>query len=127
MLLPLNAAAYWSQGQYVGFPATGTPPVSTIPANGSVVSNVINTNGQSRGSVCLQSTAAGVLTVTLYADSAGMCPLAGGSPAAQALTANTAATVGWATEIPCGSIKVTVTNTTGAVATLTNIAVNLQP
>lgn len=121
MLLPNTAAALWSQGQFVGLPAT-------IPANGNVVSTTINTNGLYKGSVGLQSSQAGQLSVQLCVDAAGLVPLGpGASPAAVALVANTPNTVGWATTIPFGSIIITVTNTTGSVANLTNVAVNLAP
>lgn len=124
MFIP-QAPTAWSQGQSHGLPAV-------VPAGspGQVVSNVVATLGQSRGAVGLISSQAGQLTVTRYADGAGLVPLPAGipNPVTVAIVAATAISVSWADDTPAGSIQVTVTNTNGSVAAnLTNVTVNIQP
>jgi hypothetical protein len=124
MFIPA-APTFWSQGQSHGLPAV-------VPAGspGTVISNVINTNGMNRGAVGLSSSQAGNLTVQRYADGAGQIPLpavVNGAPTV-AIVANTPIAVTWADTTPTGSIVITVTNTNGSTAAaLTNLTVNLQP
>lgn len=96
-----------------------------IPASGTGVTPVIPTNGLSRGSVGVTSDHAGVLSVQRYVDAAGITAL---QPALTAnVTGGTPASVGWADGYPVGSIIVSFINNAGAVANLTNLAVNLGP
>jgi hypothetical protein len=118
MLIP-QAPSYYSQGQSHGLPAQ-------IPASGNAVSNTINTNGLTHGSVGLKSTQAGNLSVQRYADAAGVVPLS--TAVSVAILANTPVSVGWSDGLPCGSIIVTVTNSSGTTAAnLTNVTVDLSP
>ena len=104
--------------------AAGFP--STAPGSGTVTSSAVVTNGFTRGTVGLQSTQAGTLTVQRYVDGAGLVPV--NSPAITvAIVANTPNSVGWADGLPCGSIIVSFTNGSGSTATLSNFVVNLTP
>lgn len=104
-------------------------PAATIglatPVADGVTGNslVINPQGMTRGSVGLESSHGGVLSVQRYVDSLGANPL--GAPLTDASA--TPFAVGWSDGLPCGSIVVSFQNSAGAAANLTNIVVNLSP
>jgi len=103
-------------------------PFLTTPVadGGTVTSAVISTRGLSRGAVGLKSDHGGTLTVTRYVDAQGLVPLNAG-PAALAIAANVANSVGWSDGLPCGSIQIKFVNNAGAVANLSEVTVGLTP
>jgi hypothetical protein len=113
MLIP-QAPTFYSQGQSHGLPAQ-------VAANATANSNVINTNGLTKGSAGLVSDHAGTLQVQRYVDANGQVALGA------LITDNTSPySVAWSDGLPCGSIVVSFVNTAGAVANLSNIAINLS-
>lgn len=104
--------------------AAGFP--TTAAGSATVNSNVVITNGMTRGTVGLLSDQAGTLSVKRYVDGAGLVPV--NSPTITiAVGANTPNSVGWADGLPCGSIIVTFVNGSGTTANLSNFVVNLTP
>ena len=96
-----------------------------IAASGNVKSNVIRTLGWQKGGIGLVSTQAGQISIQRYLDQAGTILV--GAAITQALTANTAASATWSDGLPCGSVQITVTNSSGSTAaTLSSITVLLQ-
>jgi hypothetical protein len=101
-------------------PAPPTPPPSTIVASGSWNSGVMLANGANRLAAAVTSSQNGVLTIQRYIDAAGTIPI--GIAPTQAITANTLAWT-WVNDgMPFLSWRVTVTNTGGSTANLTNVA-----
>lgn len=98
---------------------------SAIAAAGNIKSNVIKTLGWQKGGVGLTSSQAGVLSVQRYLDQAGTIPV--GAAITANLTAATAAAVTWSDGLPCQSIQIEVTNSSGSTAAvLTGTTVLLQ-
>ena len=98
--------------------------VGPVPNGGNILSPVIPAPGWQKGAVGLTSTQAGQISVQRYIDAAGTVPV--GAPLTAALVATVANWVSWQDGVPYGSFRITVTNTGGAPATLTNVAVLLQ-
>ncbi|RKR46309.1 hypothetical protein [Paraburkholderia sp. BL17N1] len=97
-----------------------------VPASGQLQSAVLLSNGWKYFALGLKSTQAGAVTIQRFLDAAGTVAI--GAPVTATLTANTAQTVsiGTADTLPFMSYQVTVTNTGGAAATLSNVAGLLQ-
>lgn len=101
-------------------------PISTpVGAGLTGTSGVINSQGLGKGAVGLQSDHAGTLNVQRYIDAAGVIPL--GAVITVAVVAATPVGVSWADGLPAGSIVVSFVNSAGAVANLTNQAIQLAP
>lgn len=103
-------------------PSIGLPAAIAAGATGN--SNVLRTNGQTKGAVGLESSHAGTLNVQRYVDANGVIPL--GAVITVAVVAATPVAVSWADGIPSGSIVVSFVNSAGAVANITNVAVLLS-
>ncbi len=97
---------------------------ASIPANGNIKSNVIPSNGWQKGAIGISSTEAGNLSAQRYVDQAGTIPI--GAVITAAITANTPLAISWSDGLPYGSFQVTVTNTTGVVANLSDVVVLMQ-
>lgn len=94
------------------------PTVGTIPASGNYTSNVIPSDGFKSIGVGCTSSQVGAITIQRYLDKAGLVPV--GALISAALVA---ATPQWATindGLPFQSFKVSITNTGGGAATITN-------
>lgn len=98
----------------------------SVPASGgSVQSALLQMNGWQRFSIGLTSSQAGTLSVQRYLDVAGTIPQ--GAAVTAALTAATAAVVNAGSDLaPCASVQVTVSNSSGSTATLSNVGAILQ-
>lgn len=100
--------------------------LATPVADGATgVSSVINVQGLFKGSAGLVSSHAGTLSVQRYADAQGAIPV--GAALTVPLVATVGNAVGWSDGLPIGSVVVSVINSAGAVANLTNVTVNLGP
>jgi hypothetical protein len=98
---------------------------ANVPASGQLQSSVLMSNGWKFVAVGMKSTQAGALTVQRYLDAAGTIPV--GAPVTASLVANTAQYVfAGGDNVPFLSYQVTVTNTSGTAATLSNVAGLLQ-
>ncbi len=93
---------------------------ATIAASGSWNSNVAITDGYKAIAAGVTSSQAGTLSVQRYLDTAGL--VAQGAPVSVALSAGVAAVVNCMDGVPCQSFKVTITNSSGSVANITNFA-----
>lgn len=98
----------------------------SVPASGGTVqSALLQMNGWQRFSIGLTSSQAGTLSVQRYLDVAGTIPQ--GAAVTAALTAATAAVVNAGSDLaPCASVQVTVSNSGGSPATLSNVGAILQ-
>lgn len=95
-----------------------------IAASGNVKSNIIPSYGWQKGAVGLQSNEPGALSVQRYLDKVGTIPV--GAVITGTIVASTPVAVTWSDGLPYGSFQVTVTNTGGTQANLTDITVLLQ-
>lgn len=94
--------------------------IGTVPASGNLPGSVLVSNGWKVFSVGLKSTQAGQLSIQRFLDLAGAVPQ--GAPVTAALTANTAAYATVGTDgLPFASVQVTVSNSGGSAATLSNV------
>lgn len=100
--------------------ATIGPGPTTVAASGSWASYVTPTDGYKVIAVGVTSSQAGQLSVQRYLDTAGL--VAQGAAVTAALTAATPAVVNCTDGAPCQSFKITITNTGGSTATITNFA-----
>lgn len=99
--------------------------VATVPHSGSLVSNLIQSNGYKQIAVGCTSTKAGAVSIQRYLDKAGT--IVQGAAVAGTLVAVTALNVNVNDGLPFQSFKVTITDTDGAVdATLSNFGILLQ-
>jgi hypothetical protein len=96
-----------------------------VPADGTELSNIVRTQGLTFGAFGLTSDQAGSLSVQRYLDANGQIPL--GSPLTATLTAAVANSVSWTDGLPAVSLQITVTNSAGSAANLSNITLNLLP
>ncbi len=105
-----------------------TPPAmglaTSVPASGSVSSNVIPTNGNKSFAFGVTSSQAGTVSIQRYIDFAGTIPQ--GPALTASLTAATAAVVNATDGVPFQAVKVTVTNSGTAAATLTDTGFLIQ-
>lgn len=93
---------------------------ASVPATGGLPGSVIVSNGWKLFSVGLKSTQAGQISIQRFLDLAGTVPQ--GAAVTVALTANTAAYATVGTDgLPFASVQVTVTNSGGSAATLSNV------
>jgi hypothetical protein len=97
---------------------------SAIPANGSISSIVLPSDGFKIMAVGAQSANAGVLSVQRYIDAAGTIPQ--GPAVTTSLTAATASVLNVTDGAPFQSFKITITNTGGSVATVSGFGILLQ-
>jgi hypothetical protein len=97
-----------------------------VPAGGQLQSSILQSNGWKYFALGLTSTQAGAINIQRFLDAAGTVPI--GAPVSATLVAGTAqaASIGTADTLPFMSYQVTVTNTGGAAATLSNVAGLLQ-
>jgi hypothetical protein len=105
-------------------PAATHGLASSIAASGSTVSNLLFADGYKVLAAGATSTQNGQIQVQRYLDDAGL--VAQGGPVTGALTANTAGVVNVTDGAPFSSYKVTITNSGGSTATLTNVAILQQ-
>jgi hypothetical protein len=97
---------------------------STIAASGSITSNLLFAEGYKALAVGATSTQNGQIQVQRYLDDGGL--VAQGAPVTSALSANTPGVVNITDGQPFSSYKVTITNTGGSTATLSNVAILQQ-
>jgi hypothetical protein len=105
-------------------PASVHNLASTIAASGNTLSNLIVTDGYKTLSVGVTSTQTGQISVQRYLDDAGTVKQ--GAAVTAALTANTAGVCNVTDGNPFSSYTVTITNTGGSTATLSNLAILQQ-
>ena len=104
-----------------------SPPNSfpaTIAAGGSWLSGYIAYNDLNAVSASAKSTQAGALTLQRYLDSAGNIPI--GTAFTATLTAGSLATVSANGDVAAAFFQITITNTGGSVATITDTVIVLQ-
>lgn len=109
--------------QYV-VPGSYLNLASSVPASGSVSSNIIPTNGYKVFAFGITSSQAGTVTIQRYLDQAGTIPQ--GPALSASLSAATAQTLNATDNVAFQSIKVTVSNSSATAATLTNVLLLLQ-
>jgi hypothetical protein len=97
---------------------------STVAASGSITSNLIPSDGYKVIAVGVTSTQAGQIQVQRYLDDAGTVKQ--GPALTASLTATTAGVCNVTDGNPFASFAVTITNTGGSSATLTNLGILLQ-
>jgi hypothetical protein len=97
---------------------------TTIAGNGNVVSNAIINNGFKNFAFCLKSTQAGSVSIQRYLDQAATIPV--GAAITGSLVANTALTVDSVDSIPYQSMIITVSDSSGTGATISNCALLFQ-
>ena len=107
-----------AQADISAWSALGVP--STVPATGSWNSNLLRSDGFKMISVGATSSQAGTLSIQRYLDAAGL--VAQGAAVSQSLSAGTPAVVNVVDGLPCQTFKITITNSSGSVATITNFA-----
>jgi hypothetical protein len=98
-------------------------PIS-VPASGNVNSGVITNCGYKNFTFALTSTQAGSVSIQRYVDQAGTIPV--GAAITGSVTANTATDIHSTDSIPYQSMIITVNNSSGSIATLSNCALLLQ-
>jgi hypothetical protein len=110
-----------AQADISASPELGTlPTVGTIAASGAWNSPVLPASGFKEITVAATSSQAGSISVQLYVDKAGA--IAQGAASSQALTAATPAVLNLASNPPFQAFKITISNTGGSAATVTNFA-----
>lgn len=97
---------------------------TTVPANDSVVSEVIIANGYKAIAFACTSSQTGSVSIQRYLDQAGTIPQ--GAALTVSLTSSTAAVLNNSDNHPFQSLQITVANSTGSDATLTNCALLFQ-
>jgi hypothetical protein len=105
-------------------PATAHNLPATVGASSSATSSLIVTEGYGLISVGLTSSQNGTLSVQRYLDAGGT--VVQGASQQVALTANAAANLDVTDGKPFAAFKVTVTNSGGSTATLSNLAILVQ-
>lgn len=113
-------------GSALQFSATGAQIniPATIAANGSVTSQLIFSTGWKLLTFSLTSTQAGNLTLQRYIDLTGT--IKQGSALSATLSANTQALINLSDNYPFQTFSITVTNTAGSTATLSNVILLMQ-
>jgi hypothetical protein len=97
---------------------------TTVAASGSTVSDLILTNGYKNFAFGITSTQTGSVSIQRYIDAAGT--IKQGSAVTGSLVANTALTVNSTDSNPYQSLIVTISNSGGSTATLSNQILLLQ-
>jgi hypothetical protein len=114
----------------VGPAAQSTVPVgvhglnATVAASGNTLSNLIKSDGYKTIAVGVTSSQGGAINVQRYLDDAGLVKQ--GAAISATLAANTAQVCNVTDGNPFASYTVTITNTGGSTATLTNLAILQQ-
>ena len=127
-----KTTSFGDQGQHVNaggamqalVPASVHGLLASVPASGSVTSNLIFSDGMQIGAVAVTSTQAGNITVQRYLDDAGT--IKQGATLTQAITANTAGVLNITDGNPFASLTVNISNSGGSPATLSNLGILLQ-
>lgn len=96
----------------------------TIDATSSINSNLIYTNGYKIFSFALTSDQTGSISIQKYIDTEGT--IEQGSPITGSLIANTPIVISNSTNLPFQTIKITVSNSSVSLATLSNVAILFQ-
>lgn len=97
---------------------------NTVAASGNVQSNLMRSNGYKYLAVGVQSTQAGSISIQRYIDQAGTIPQ--GPAITAALSAGVANVANAVDNNPFQSFKVTISNSGGSAATLSNLAILAQ-
>ena len=105
-------------------PAAQLGLAASVPASGSIQSDVIPGDGFKVIAVGVTSAEAGAVDVQRYLDLAGTIPQ--GAALTGTLVAGTGVVVNATDGLPFGSFRITVTNTTETAAALTGVIVLLQ-
>ena len=105
-------------------PAAQLNLAASVPAAGSVSSNLIQTNGYKVLALGVTSTQAGTATIQRYLDAAGT--IAQGPALSVTLAASTAAVLNSNDGAAFQSARVTVTNSGASAGTLSNVLLLLQ-
>jgi hypothetical protein len=101
-------------------PTPPTPPPATLGAGASWNSGLMNAAGFNRFSAAATLSQAGTLVIQRYIDPAGAIPI--GTAPTQAMAAGVPAWTWINDGMAASTWQVTITNTSGAVANLTNVA-----
>jgi hypothetical protein len=96
----------------------------SIAASGNSVSNIIIMGGFKYFNIACKSTQAGTVSVQRYLDQAATMPV--GTAITGSISANTAMNVDSVDNIPYQSMIITISNSGGSTATLSNCALLLQ-
>lgn len=97
---------------------------TSINGSASVTSQVILTNGMKNFSFGITSSQAGSVSIQRYLDQAGLIPV--GAAITASLVANTAAYADSVDSIPYQSMVISVSNSSGSSATISNCLLLLQ-
>ena len=97
---------------------------NSVPASGNIVSNPIFTDGYKVAGIGVTSTQAGQIQVQRYLDDAQT--IKQGAALTASLTANVAQTLNITDGLPFASMTVTITNSSGSIATLSGLGILLQ-
>lgn len=96
----------------------------SILASGNVISNAIITGGYKNFTFVMQSTQNGTISIQRYADQAATMPVS--TAITGSITANTALDVHSTDSVPYQSMIITVSNSGGSTATISNCMLLLQ-
>ncbi len=110
--------------QQAPVPATTHNLPASIPANSSVLSSLIVTEGFTLISAGITTTQNGVMSIQRYLDASGAVPQ--GSAVTVALTSNIATNLDVLDGKPFASFQLTVSNSSGSISTINNFALLLQ-
>lgn len=97
---------------------------TTIDASSSINSNLIYTNGYKIFSFAVTSDQDGSVSIQRYLDTAGT--IAQGSPTTASVVGGTPLVVNNSSSSPSQTLKITITNSGGSIANLTNVALLFQ-
>lgn len=104
----------------ISVPVPPVPAPATLAAGGTYNSGIMPGKGSSLAA-SVNSTQNGVLTIQRYIDAAGTIPI--GAAITQAIAGGTLATVAVNDAMPYASFQVSFTNTSGALANITQFAI----
>lgn len=116
-VLTYPAGGYYPS-QYSFQPAPPNVAPATIAASGTYLSGVLAITGYPRVLIACQLTQAGSISVQLYSDAAGA--VAVGNPITTTMAANAQGVITVLPPSTFRSFQVTITNTGGSTATVTN-------
>jgi hypothetical protein len=102
--------------------AFGPFPPTTIPEGGSFTSGILPGDGFKTFAIALTSSQAGSISVQRFLDAAGTIPVAAVNTQALTAAASPPNVLTITDGLPYLTFKVTITNTGGAAATVTNFA-----
>lgn len=98
---------------------------ATLPASTGTWNSDLLPAGRGTILAAVKSDQAGTITIQRYADLAGLVPI--GALASSTLVANTPNSVSIVDGVPCLSFVVTINNTGGSIANITNTAILVGP